>query len=981
MPWPHQHIIPAQLHLQQLTYYPNISSPKKAQNPPIMAAATTKPLIRFSAVVVAWAHTVCALSAFLAALVIGCVLHYEKIVKNEHFGYPDEWFPSVSATIGDRYPERSIFQIIIALTAGPRFLLLFLSYLRLYRPTGVTSIVSLVTGFIRTVTCGGWVYITSSDDHDAHDIFMISYIVLTIPWTVTVTLLTSDKKLRSKRKYTALVFFGMLVPLVYLFIQHKVHRVAGAYSYYAYVEWSLIFLDIGFDAWTIVDFKDLVIELLGTETGIEFNTVTEKPLEKPQLLKPAFKRNAANQLSYTAIIVNTINSFVFWSVLTALFVCVWFFPLWDMGISGFELVVASVFSPVFLVIPQFRHILGQYPQVSRLVSVWAGIGSYMVAEPSTRLLVISLGAFAGSISLANELWYLPRDLIPGYSATFMVGLLLSTIAKFAFWTNNPVWPILNRDTGGANFGGLLVGTLAALATSIPESHPEKHSRPSQSLVLSSLGFAGLLFSLLAMLTDSSTIILWVWSGYPVTGPIPVPHGVLTMLAMAVGTFIGLLKPRLVAGWKFFSFGAVGAIVLYEFHGWTGYAGGWCYALWLSAISPVIFGNSARFNPGLVFGLGFFWFILIVLAHVWIVAYAFVPMGWLLRERTDIVLGTSVVMIACGFRSAEKYVIPEIEAKSEPKEEAKAALFATFIWKIFNVLTVLVALSCMIAAHRFPFHKPQPYHPEEKLMTCGIWTIHFGLDNDMWASEHRMRDLIKDLELDVVGLLESDTQRILMGNRDLTQRIGEELGMYVDFGPGPNKHTWGCALLSKFPIVNSTHHLLPSPVGELAPAIHATLNVYGEYVDIVVFHSGQEEDVEDRRLQSLGVRDIMGSTDRPTVLLSYLVTEPLQGNYNTYVSEESGMHDIDPSDDDRWCEYILYKKLKRTGYARISRGTITDTELQVGKFQIGSSIDETYSQTEVDEDKVAEGLRFPAIFHGEGVREHHFHVFNRPKYFE
>lgn len=72
----------------------------------------------------------------------------------------------------------------------------------------------------------------------------------------------------------------------------------------------------------------------------------------------------------------------------------------------------------------------------------------------------------------------------------------------------------------------------------------------------------------------------------------------------------------------------------------------------------------------------------------------------------------------------------------------------------------------------------------------------------------------------------------------TQYISEDLGYYADVcvrqhcsglaltrrsGPGPQKHTWGAALLSKYPILNSTHHLLPSPHGELAPAIHATLD--------------------------------------------------------------------------------------------------------------------------------------------------------------
>jgi hypothetical protein len=38
--------------------------------------------------------------AFVGSLVVGIGLHYKKIVKNEFYGYPQEWFPSVSATIG-----------------------------------------------------------------------------------------------------------------------------------------------------------------------------------------------------------------------------------------------------------------------------------------------------------------------------------------------------------------------------------------------------------------------------------------------------------------------------------------------------------------------------------------------------------------------------------------------------------------------------------------------------------------------------------------------------------------------------------------------------------------------------------------------------------------------------------------------------------------------------------------------------------------
>lgn len=150
----------------------------------------------------------------------------------------------MSATIGDRYPERSVFQFFIAITSGvqltrvssnpcslpsgPRFALVFLWYTMNARPKSSLPKFVFWTGIFRTVTCGGWTYVTSTDDHGWHDIFMISYLVATLPWTLgSLALSRNNAKALRYRKFFASCFFGTLVPLIYFFIQHKVHKIAG----------------------------------------------------------------------------------------------------------------------------------------------------------------------------------------------------------------------------------------------------------------------------------------------------------------------------------------------------------------------------------------------------------------------------------------------------------------------------------------------------------------------------------------------------------------------------------------------------------------------------------------------------------------------------------------------------------------------------------------------------------------------------------
>jgi hypothetical protein len=653
-----------------------------------------------------------------------------------------------------------------------------------------------------------------------------------------------------------------------------------------------------------------------------------------------------------------------------------------MGISGYEVMVMSTVSPFLLGIAPLRRLVVKNLRICHFLAL-SGLLGYLVKDPARRLFTVGFGIWMSCLSWAAT-WYSEAGR-PGRSESkilaWTVGLIASSVVKFACHTSNPIWPTSHAQNGGMNGIGLALAVLAVLRSTGRSSGGEETSglqgRKEGSSALAGLGLGGLFFALHSLLSDSSTMILWVWEGHPVRGPISAPHGALTLLAMGAGVTLGLFREDFARSWTAYGLGCIGAAMLTSYSNWTGFYGALMLTVYLLAASVPLIGSAARKSPAKAFGIGFLVYNFMVLFHVWVVAYAFVPGGPLVRERTDLVMITTMLLIGFGvFTSVSSTPAAQrkrFNAYLNSRKQRSCYLY---------ILSFLQLMSISVAYLRFPTNDYEPYHKDEKILTAGIWTIHFSLDNDMWSSEYRMRDVIKELEIDVIGLLESDLQRIIMGNRDTTQFLAEDLGMYVDYGPGPNKHTWGAALLSKFPIVNSTHHLLPSPVGELAPAIEATLDVYGEMIDVFVFHSGQEEDPEDRRLQTEYLSKLMGASPRPSILLSYLVTRPLQGNYNGYVSETSGMHDIDPSDWDRWCEYILYKGLRRTAYARVSRSTITDTEIQVGKFAIGEKANDVpeIRNARIDESQVPEGRRFPALFRGEGVRGHRYHVFDEPWYY-
>ena len=631
-------------------------------------------------------------------------------------------------------------------------------------------------------------------------------------------------------------------------------------------------------------------------------------------------------------LASTYAGFLFWTFMTGLPCAIWYFPLWNMGLSGHEAFLFSNYVPALLLgLPWIGR---RIPIIPLHFLTVLGLCAYLWKDPVSRLIVWAIGTMASTTA-----WFqlfraqnarLDRDIY-----AWLCGLVLHMVVKAAWQGNNPFWPVMKHATGGKNEIGIalaLVSTviLAALSQAKTMSnHRPKSSSPAQvkykgNSVLAAFGLGALFFNIHCLFTDSTTVLRWAVDGYPGMWLAPVPWGAVTILSCLVG--IAVSHRRFVYGPAIHALGTIAAFGMYYLPEVVGDICAWILGFYVFAVAPGYVHAIAVAPTGRTLLMGLFYWDFLMLANVWTVAYEFVPLGEYLRESSGVIIAWTVFGMLLGGWNASAVHYGHHHESSSVDFPANRRRLRRFLVK--KVLYALAIAAIFVYGFRFvSIERNTPSEPrfkDDKVFTAGIWTIHFALDNDMWASERRIQKVVQDMDLDVIGLLESDVQRIITGNRDLGQSLAEPLGYYADYGPGPSKHTWGCTLLSRFPILNSTHHLLPSPVGELACAIHATLLVHGREIDVVVSHNGQNENWEDRLQQTTELSRLMReSQHRPTVFLGYVVTKPKDTLHNMLMYDGK-MTDVELDDWDRWCQYILFRGVKRIGYARLSHGIITDT---------------------------------------------------------
>jgi endonuclease/exonuclease/phosphatase family metal-dependent hydrolase len=231
--------------------------------------------------------------------------------------------------------------------------------------------------------------------------------------------------------------------------------------------------------------------------------------------------------------------------------------------------------------------------------------------------------------------------------------------------------------------------------------------------------------------------------------------------------------------------------------------------------------------GVSFTLGSLYFLTMSFAHIFTTVYDYIPVvGPVFRDKFWL------VYLVAGLGAT----LPVLLVRRRSFDLASAA-HRLKVGAVFPGLVLGIGLGA-VAAILLTAANPGALAGQETSLRVLTYNIQQGYSEDGLKNYDGQLDLIRSVDADIIGLQESDTNRIAGGNSDVVRYFTDRLDQYSYYGPKTVIGTFGIALLSKYPIENPRTFYMYSE-GEQTATIEAQITVGDRTFNVYVTHLGND----------------------------------------------------------------------------------------------------------------------------------------------
>jgi endonuclease/exonuclease/phosphatase family metal-dependent hydrolase len=234
---------------------------------------------------------------------------------------------------------------------------------------------------------------------------------------------------------------------------------------------------------------------------------------------------------------------------------------------------------------------------------------------------------------------------------------------------------------------------------------------------------------------------------------------------------------------------------------------------------------SRKKLSISFTFASFYTLIVIFAHIFTTVYDYIPfIGPFFRDKFWL------VYLVAGLAATLPVLL--VRRHSFDLRPAAGILKAGVVLPVLVLAIGLGAVVAVILTGADP-ESPPGQGTSLRILT---YNIQQGYSEDGRKNYDGQLNLIRNVDADIIGLQESDTNRIANGNSDVVRYFADRLDAYSYYGPKTVVGTFGIALLSKYPIENPRTFYMYS-AGEQTATIEAQITVGDRAFNVYVTHLG------------------------------------------------------------------------------------------------------------------------------------------------